>query len=153
MLTGICLCILLLLCNGSEESVLPYCEQPGYWLWWSRPTVLSVVDGDSIRITAPFLPAPLQPQLILRLVGVDAPEQGWRAGCAAEAEAALAATNVTQAWVVAHPDAVVRFDRWDKFGGRVLGDLVAGGVCLTSVLLARGVVRPYNGRTRPLWCV
>jgi len=41
--------------------------------------VLRVSDGDTIVISAPFLPAPLKPELAVRIYGVDTPEKGHRA--------------------------------------------------------------------------
>lgn len=37
--------------------------------------VLRVSDGDTIVISAPFLPAPLKPELAVRIYGVDTPEK------------------------------------------------------------------------------
>ena len=36
--------------------------------------ILRVSDGDTIVISAPFLPAPLKPELAVRIYGVDTPE-------------------------------------------------------------------------------
>ena len=38
-------------------------------------TILRVSDGDTIVISAPYLPAPLKPQLAVRIFGVDTPEK------------------------------------------------------------------------------
>jgi endonuclease YncB( thermonuclease family) len=46
--------------------------------------ILKVSDGDTIVIAAPFLPAPLKPQLAVRIFGVDTPEKGFRAKCESE---------------------------------------------------------------------
>ena len=43
--------------------------------------ILKVTDGDTIVIAAPYLPAPLKPQLAVRIYGVDTPEKGHRAQC------------------------------------------------------------------------
>jgi hypothetical protein len=43
-----------------------------------------VSDGDTIVIAAPFLPAPLKPELAVRIYGVDTPEKGHRAQCTQE---------------------------------------------------------------------
>ncbi len=37
--------------------------------------VLRVSDGDTIVIAAPFLPAPLKPELAVRIYGVDTPRK------------------------------------------------------------------------------
>ena len=42
--------------------------------------IIRVTDGDTVVIAAPFLPAPLKPELAVRVYGVDTPEIG-RASC------------------------------------------------------------------------
>ena len=125
----------------------------GLQTYHHQPTVLRVVDGDSIRISAPFLPAPLPDTLILRLRGVDTPEVGWRAGCAEESQLAAIAKNGTRGWLQQRTTHI-QFDRWDKYGGRVLGDVIDSDTSesLTDWLLTVGLALPYNGRTRPDWC-
>ena len=125
----------------------------GLLTYYHQPTVLRVVDGDSIRISAPFLPTPLPDTLILRLRGVDTPEVGWRAGCAEESQLAAIAKNGTRAWLQQRTTHI-QFDRWDKYGGRVLGDVIDSDTWerLTDWLLTVGLGLPYNGRTRPNWC-
>ena len=46
--------------------------------------ILRVSDGDTIVISARFLPAPLKPELAVRIYGVDTPEKGHRAQCPSE---------------------------------------------------------------------
>ena len=41
--------------------------------------VLRVIDGDTLVISATYLPPTLRPELLLRISGIDAPERGWRA--------------------------------------------------------------------------
>ena len=36
--------------------------------------IVKVSDGDTVVFEAPFMPAPLKPQLSLRVLGVDTPE-------------------------------------------------------------------------------
>ena len=48
--------------------------------------IVRVNDGDTIVISAPFLPAPLKPELAVRVFGVDTPEKGHRAQCPSEAQ-------------------------------------------------------------------
>jgi endonuclease YncB( thermonuclease family) len=43
--------------------------------------IVRVNDGDTVVISAPFLPAPLKPELAVRVFGVDTPEKGHRAQC------------------------------------------------------------------------
>jgi endonuclease YncB( thermonuclease family) len=36
--------------------------------------IVRINDGDTVVIAAPFLPAPLKPELAVRIFGVDTPE-------------------------------------------------------------------------------
>jgi len=47
-------------------------------------TIVRAIDGDTIVITAPYLPAPLKPELGVRIFGVDTPEKSFRAKCESE---------------------------------------------------------------------
>ena len=125
----------------------------GLLMWYHQPTILRVVDGDSIKISAPFLPHPLPSTLILRLRGIDTPEVGWRASCSEESQFATMATNGTEGWLQQRTTRI-QLDRWDKYGGRVLGDIIdiVTSERLTDWLLAVGLALPYNGRKRPDWC-
>ncbi len=38
--------------------------------------IIRVNDGDTVVISAPFLPKPLKPELAVRVYGVDTPEKG-----------------------------------------------------------------------------
>ena len=44
--------------------------------------IVRVNDGDTVVIAAPFLPAPLKPELAVRIYGVDTPEMpdAWTEG-------------------------------------------------------------------------
>ncbi len=58
--------------------------------------IIKVSDGDTVVIAAPFLPAPLKPQLAVRIFGVDTPEKGFRAKCESENQRGLAASEFTK---------------------------------------------------------
>jgi endonuclease YncB( thermonuclease family) len=63
--------------------------------------ITQVKDGDTVVISAPFLPAPLKPELAVRIYGVDTPEKGFRAQCPSEDARGLAATEFTKNAVAA----------------------------------------------------
>lgn len=115
--------------------------------------ILKVNDGDTVVIAAPYLPPPLKPQLAVRIFGVDTPEKGFRAKCPAENERGLAATEFTKAAIRANPTGrqVVLYD-WDKFGGRVLGDIILNGQSLRAMLIQNGYAREYYGDAKQSWC-
>ena len=58
--------------------------------------IIRVTDGDTIVISAPFLPAPLKPELAVRVFGVDTPEKGHRAQCPSEAQRGEQASAFTK---------------------------------------------------------
>lgn len=114
--------------------------------------VLRVTDGDTIVIAAPYLPAPLKPQLAVRIYGVDTPEKGHRAQCPIEAERGAMATKFTTNAVAKSVQRYVVLYGWDKFGGRVLGDIILDGQSLRAQLIANGFAREYYGEAKQSWC-
>ena len=114
--------------------------------------IIRVNDGDTVVISAPFLPKPLKPELAVRIYGVDTPEKGFRAKCPQEDQRGQAATAFTkQAVATTQKHQVVLYD-WDKFGGRVLGDLILNGVSLRAELIKNGFAREYFGEAKQSWC-
>lgn len=114
--------------------------------------VLRVIDGDTVEIEAPYLPAPLAPKLSIRVYGVDTPEKGWRGQCDKERALGESATDFTKQ-LVNYADVIqVEIRQWDKFGGRVLGDLWVDGKSLTAMLVENGFARPYFGDKKKSWC-
>jgi micrococcal nuclease len=114
--------------------------------------IVKVNDGDTVVFEAPFMPPPLKPQLSLRVLGVDTPEKGARAGCPAEAKAAEAASAFTKNIVANATTIKVELKEHDKFGGRVLGDLIIDGQRLSELLIKNGHARPYFGEKKASWC-
>ena len=41
---------------------------------------------------------------------------------------------------------------WDKYGGRVLGDVIIDGVSLRYLLISNGYAREYFGDKKQSWC-
>lgn len=114
--------------------------------------VLRVIDGDTVEIEAPYLPLPLAPKLSIRVYGVDTPEKGWRGQCDKERVLGKLATEFTRK-LVSNADTVqVEIRQWDKFGGRVLGDLWIDGESLTAMLIENGFAREYYGDKKKSWC-
>jgi endonuclease YncB( thermonuclease family) len=114
--------------------------------------ILQVSDGDTVVIAAPFLPAPLKPQLAVRVYGVDTPEKGHRAQCPGEDARGQAASVFTKNLVQASQQRQVILYGWDKFGGRVLGDIILNGQSLRAALIANGHAREYYGDAKQSWC-
>ena len=114
--------------------------------------IVRVSDGDTIVIAATFLPAPLKPELAIRIFGVDTPEKGFRAKCPAEDQRGQAASAFTKKLVEGSKSRQVTLYAWDKFGGRVLGDIILDGKSLRSQLIANGFAREYYGEAKTSWC-
>ena len=114
--------------------------------------ILRVSDGDTVVISAPFLPSPLKPELAVRIYGVDTPEKGFRAKCPQEDERGKMATKFTTSAVAKSVKRQVVLYDWDKFGGRVLGDIILDGQSLRSLLIQNGFAREYYGDAKQSWC-
>jgi endonuclease YncB( thermonuclease family) len=114
--------------------------------------IIRVSDGDTIVIAAPFLPAPLKPQLAVRIFGVDTPEKGHRAQCPQEAQRAELASNYTKQLIAQGGKIQVTLYAWDKFGGRVLGDILVNGQSVRMGLIQNGLAREYYGDAKQSWC-
>lgn len=115
--------------------------------------ILRVSDGDTIVISAPYLPAPLKPQLSVRIFGVDTPEKGNRAQCSREAQLGEMATQFTKRMISQGRQFHVTLYGWDKFGGRVLGTFIIDGVDLRTELIRNGLAIPYYGEKKTHdWC-
>jgi endonuclease YncB( thermonuclease family) len=114
--------------------------------------ILRVSDGDTIVIAAPFLPQPLKPELAVRIYGVDTPEKGHRGQCDSEKQRGEAASVFTKNLVQASQQRQVILYGWDKFGGRVLGDIILNGQSLRAQLIANGFAREYYGDAKQSWC-
>lgn len=114
--------------------------------------IVRVNDGDTVVITAPFLPKPLKPELAVRIYGVDTPEKGFRAKCPQEDAKGKAATEFTTNLVQRSKTRQVTIYNWDKFGGRILGDIILDGQSLRMALIKNGFAREYYGDTKQSWC-
>jgi endonuclease YncB( thermonuclease family) len=114
--------------------------------------IIRVNDGDTVVISAPFLPSPLKPELAVRVFGVDTPEKGHRAQCPSEAQRGEAATAFTKNAVASTQRHQVIIYGWDKFGGRILGDMILNGVSLRQELIRNGFAREYYGDAKQSWC-
>jgi endonuclease YncB( thermonuclease family) len=114
--------------------------------------ITRVIDGDTVAFHAPFLPAPLKQELSIRVFGVDTPEKGFRAQCPSEDQKGQAATAFTKAQINAAAKRQVILMDWDKYGGRVLGDVILDGKSLRQMLISNGYAREYYGEAKQSWC-
>jgi micrococcal nuclease len=114
--------------------------------------IINVIDGDTLTIEALYLPKPLKPELKLRIIGVDTPEKGHRAKCDAERTKALEAKAFTQEIIDQGKVKKISLHSWDKYGGRVLGDVLIDGKSLSKLLIQSNYAVKYDGGKKTLWC-
>ena len=114
--------------------------------------IIDVIDGDTLTIEALYLPKPLKPELKLRLIGVDTPEKGHRAKCDAERTKALEAKAFTQEIIDQGKVKKISLHSWDKYGGRVLGDVIIDGQSLGDLLIQSNFAKSYQGGKKISWC-
>jgi endonuclease YncB( thermonuclease family) len=111
-----------------------------------------VIDGDTVAFQAPFLPEPLKKELSIRVYGVDTPEKGFRAKCPSEDQRGQAASEFTKNTIKTSTKRQVIIMDWDKYGGRVLGDVLLDGQSLRMMLISKGFAREYYGEAKTSWC-
>ena len=114
--------------------------------------ITRVIDGDTVAFEAAWLPDPLKKELSIRVFGVDTPEKGHRAQCPSEAQRGEAATKFTKEMIAASQKRQVVLMDWDKYGGRVLGDVILNGQSLRGMLISKGYAREYYGEAKTSWC-
>jgi micrococcal nuclease len=115
-------------------------------------TILRVIDGDTVAFQAPYLPDPLKKELSIRVFGVDTPEKGFRAKCESEDAKGQAATKFTKESIAGAKKLQIVLMDWDKYGGRVLGDVLIDGQSLRNLLISKGYAREYYGEAKQSWC-
>ena len=111
-----------------------------------------VIDGDTVGFQANWLPDPLKKELSIRVYGVDTPEKSFRAKCPSEAQRGEAATEFTKKLINSSQKKQIILMDWDKYGGRVLGDVILDGKSLRQQLIANGFAREYYGEAKTSWC-
>jgi micrococcal nuclease len=114
--------------------------------------IIRVIDGDTVEFKADFLPAPLDKKLSLRVWGVDTPEKSFRANCDSEKKLGEDASKFTKKLLAEAKKTEIVIYEWDKFGGRVLGDILIDGKSLTKLLIENGYAREYYGDAKKSWC-
>jgi endonuclease YncB( thermonuclease family) len=114
--------------------------------------ITRVIDGDTVAFEAKWLLEPLKPELSVRVFGVDTPEKGHRALCPSEAKRGEEASAFTKKLIKEGKKFQVVLMGWDKYGGRVLGDVLIDGKSLRKQLIEGGFAREYFGDKKESWC-
>lgn len=139
----------ILLCLAVLVSSLIFSRESLAYDW----KVVKVLDGDTVKFEVGFLPKELGNHLSVRVLGVDTPEKKPRAKCDKEAELGQKATDFTKKAVAGAKVIDVKLQGWDKYGGRVLGNIFLDGKDLTKILIDAGLARPYHGEKKSDWCI
>jgi endonuclease YncB( thermonuclease family) len=114
--------------------------------------ITRIIDGDTVVVSAPWLPDPLKKELAIRVYGVDTPEKGFRAKCTKEGELGKSASKFTQKILSNGKNIQIELRDWDKYGGRVLGNVIIDGKSLRDLLITNGFAREYYGEAKQSWC-
>ena len=114
--------------------------------------VSRVIDGDTIEFVVDFLPSPLPQHISVRVAGIDTPEKSPRSKCEMENDIAQQATEYTKERIAKAQFVQVNLRGWDKYGGRVLGDVFIDDANLAHELLDHDFAREYHGETKSNWC-
>lgn len=114
--------------------------------------ILRILDGDTVEIEAKFLPKELKPTLLLRFSGIDTPEIGGKAKCLNENRLAQEAKMFVISEIKNAKIVDVKLIKWDKYGGRVIGDVYVDGILLSKKMIAKRFAVPYDGKKKPDWC-
>jgi endonuclease YncB( thermonuclease family) len=117
-----------------------------------KAVVTYVIDGDTVAIEAKWIPLPMKPVIAVRVYGVDTPEKSYRAKCESEAALGEKASEFTKGLIAQAKRIEVSYYSWDKYGGRVLGDLLLDKKSLRASLINNGFAREYYGDAKQSWC-
>lgn len=111
--------------------------------------VLSVYDGDSIRVQIPGWPNIVGQNMPVRILGIDTPE--LRGKCAEEKARARAARDRLRAILPKGRRIELRqIDRGKYF--RLLAEIWIEDQNIGQGLVTQGLAAAYQGGPRPVWC-
>ncbi len=109
-----------------------------------------IYDGDTVKII--LLAGEVPIRLGLRILGIDTPEiKHGQDRLPQEHDAAIRVRDHLKA-MFPNNIAQIRIHDWDKYGGRVLGDLfLPSGENVSDILIQGGWARPYHGEKKKAW--
>jgi micrococcal nuclease len=111
-------------------------------------TVVRVIDGDTFEFSA-HVWLGLDLTTHVRVRGIDTPEIHGK--CTEEKAAAVAASERLRALISG--GVTIANVAEDKYFGRVVADVTTTlGGDVGAAMIATGLARPYDGRTRQSWC-
>lgn len=113
---------------------------------------IKVLDGDTVKFEAPWVPKPLKQEISVRVLGIDTPEKKPRNKCDQEDELAQKASKFTKDKIANAKSIQVKVEDWDKYGGRILGHIIIDNKSISDELIENGLARPYHGEAKSSWC-
>jgi endonuclease YncB( thermonuclease family) len=113
--------------------------------------ILRIIDGDTLLISAPFMPPPLKKQMPMRLSNVDTPNVKRWANCNKEAIQGDKAKAYIEYLVKKSKKQEVKIVGYDKYG-RWLGQVFIDGKSISDYLIESKLAKPYYGGKKQSWC-
>ena len=109
-----------------------------------------VIDGDTVEVV--FLHGGIVPMKIgIRISGVDTPELRGKTDLEKQA-ARYVKTKVEELLSDKAKSIHVTFEKWDKYGNRIVGDILFDGTGrLSDYLLLNAYAQIYNGKAKCKW--
>ena len=109
-----------------------------------------VIDGDTVEVV--FLHGGIVPMKIgIRISGVDTPELRGKTNLEKQA-ARYVKTKVEELLSDKAKSIHVTFEKWDKYGNRIVGDILFDGTGrLSDYLLLNAYAQIYNGKAKCEW--
>ena len=87
----------------------------------------------------------------IRLVGIDTPESK-RPKCLAEGRLGQKAKEYTTQIVKNAKTTAIIISDWDKYGSRLLGDVLIDNKSLAKMLIDNHYAISYDGKKKHNWC-
>lgn len=109
-----------------------------------------IYDGDTVKIIILLGDVPVR--FSLRILGIDTPEIKHGEGRLPEEHHAAIKVRDYMRSLFPKNIAKIRIKDWDKYGGRVLGDMyLPSGENVSETLINGGWGRPYHGEKKKAW--
>ena len=109
-----------------------------------------IYDGDTVKIIVLFGDVPVR--FSLRILGIDTPEIKHSEGRLPEEHNAAVKVRDYMRSLFPKNIAKICIRDWDKYGGRVLGELfLETGENVAEILIHQGWARPYHGEKKKPW--
>ena len=113
-------------------------------------TLLGVTDGDTIKARLENVVSPIN-KVSIRLNGIDTPEIHGK--CDNEKAMAQEAKKFLNDKLQQSSNIELKNIKWDKYGGRILADLLVDNVNIAELMIKSKLAVGYNGEKKTVnWC-